>query len=72
MVRSEHTTPVAMLINRTVVLSPIQDQMQLLANIVLSGPSTLFSWLALRLQAMIPEHCWLFSPIGRFSKVLLL
>jgi actin-related protein 3 len=51
MVSSEYTTPVAVLINRAVRLSPIQDRMQLFANIVLSGGSTTFSGLAGRLQA---------------------
>jgi actin-related protein len=51
MVSSEHTTPVAVLINRAIRMSPIQDRMQLFSNIVLSGGSTTFSGLARRLQA---------------------
>jgi actin-related protein 3 len=51
MVSSEHTTSVAVLINRAVRMSPIRDRVQLFANIVLSGGSTTFSGLARRLQA---------------------
>jgi actin-related protein 3 len=51
MVSSEYTTPVAVLINRAIRLSPIQDRMQLFGNIVLSGGSTTFDGLAKRLQS---------------------
>jgi actin-related protein 3 len=50
LVSSEYTTPISVLINRAIRLSPVVDRMQLYANIVLAGGSTTYSNLAKRLQ----------------------
>jgi actin-related protein 3 len=50
LVSSEYTTPISVLINRAIRLSPVVDRMQLYSNIVLAGGSTTFAGLAKRLQ----------------------
>ncbi|KAH0790030.1 Actin-like protein 3 [Histomonas meleagridis] len=50
LVSSEYTTPISVLIDRAIQLSPITNRMQLYNNIVLSGGSTTFKGLAGRLQ----------------------
>ena len=50
LVSNEHTTPISVLIDRAIQLSPITNRMQLYNNIVLSGGSTTFKGLASRLQ----------------------
>ena len=51
LVSSEYTTPISVLIDRAVQLSPITNRTQLYNNIVLSGGSTTYHGLAQRLQA---------------------
>jgi actin-related protein 3 len=50
LVSSEYTTPISALIHRAIRMSPIQDRMTLFSHIVLSGGSTTFDGLAIRLQ----------------------
>jgi len=50
LVSSDYTTPISVLIDRAIQLSPITNRMQLYNNIVLSGGSTTFKGLAKRLQ----------------------
>ena len=50
LVSSEYTTPISVLIDRAVQLSPITNRTQLYGNIVLSGGSTTYKGLAGRLQ----------------------
>ena len=51
LVSDEYTTPISVLIDRAIQMSPITDRKKLYANIVLSGGSTTFKGLASRLQA---------------------
>jgi actin-related protein 3 len=51
LVSSEYTTPISVLIDRAIRLSPVVDRRQLWGNIVLAGGSTTFRGLAPRLQA---------------------
>ena len=51
LVSSEYTTPISVLIDRAIQMSPITDRKKLYSNIVLSGGSTTFKGLASRLQA---------------------
>ena len=55
LVSNEHTTPISVLIDRAIQLSPITNRMQLYNNIVLSGGSTTFKGLASRLQNDVQE-----------------
>lgn len=50
-VSSEYTTPISVLIDRAVQLSPITNRTQLYGNIVLSGGSTTYKGLGKRLQS---------------------
>ena len=50
LVSSEYTTPISVLIDRAIQLSPITNRTQLYGNIVLSGGSTTYKGLAKRLQ----------------------
>lgn len=50
LVSSEYTTPVSVLIDRAIQLSPITNRTQLYGNVVLSGGSTTYKGLAPRLQ----------------------
>jgi len=51
LVSNQYTTPISVLIDRAVQLSPIDYRKKLYGNIVLSGGSTTFKGLAKRLQA---------------------
>jgi actin-related protein 3 len=55
LVSAEYTTPISVLINRAVKMSPIQDRMQLFSHIVLSGGSTTYTGLAKRLQGDVQK-----------------
>jgi len=50
LVSSEYTTPISVLIDRAIQLSPITDRANLYRHIVLSGGSTTYKGLASRLQ----------------------
>ena len=50
MVSSEHTTPLAVLVDRAIRLSPMSYRRELYGNIVLSGGSTMIPGFARRLQ----------------------
>lgn len=51
LVSNEYTTPISVLIDRAIQMSPITDRKKLYNNIVLSGGSTTYKGLAKRLQA---------------------
>ena len=55
LVSSEYTTPISVLVDRAVRLSPIGDRLQLYGNIVLSGGSTTYTGLAKRLQGDVQK-----------------
>jgi len=51
LVSNQYMTPISVLIDRAIQMSPITDRKKLYANIVLSGGSTTFKGLGSRLQA---------------------
>jgi len=55
LVSNEYMTPISVLIDRAVQMSPIGNRKQLYDNIVLSGGSTTFKGLASRLQKDVQE-----------------
>ena len=55
LVSSDYTTPISVLIDRAIQLSPITDRANLYKHIVLSGGSTTYEGLAKRLMADVQE-----------------